>query len=451
MSSLQEGHQMEVECRSLGCAGEGVCSAGGISLFVPGALPGERVSVEVDTVKPRYAKATLLSVLSPSSKRVTPPCPIFDRCGGCQIQHLSYEGQLEAKRQRVVDALTRIAKLPEVEVLPCRPARAPFAYRNKIQMAIRKEKGQLQVGFYSRNSHDLVPVEECPIHCTPGEAVYEKIRPILLQTDLEPYCEESGEGVLRFLLIRTSLLTQESVVTLVTTGQEAKRVEQLARQLMERSKRVRGVAESVNRRRGNAILGDRFRTLAGSTHLFETLCGKQFRLSPAAFFQVNPPQAEALYQRALDWADLAPHQTVLDAYCGVGTLSVIAADRVARVIGIEVVESAVEDARANALLNLVQNCTFIAGTTEKIIGTVEPVDCALLNPPRKGCHPDLLRALIKRGPPRMVYLSCDPATLARDLAILSQSGYCVEAVEPFDMFPQTMHVESVAKLCRQPT
>lgn len=446
---MKQDNRVEVECRSLGCAGEGVCSADGFTLFVPGALPGEQVEAQVEEIKPRFAKASLLSVVRPSPHRISPPCPIFDRCGGCQIQHLDYPGQLEVKRQRVVDALSRIGGLREVEVLPCRPAPTPFAYRNKIQMAIRKERGEVAVGFYSRNSHELVAVEQCPIHCPLGEEVYRAIRPLFLKSSLEPYCEQTGEGVLRFLLLRSSLSTQETVITLVTTGKEPKGVERLGQELMKQHPRVRGVAESVNRRRGNAILGDRFRTLAGSTTLTEAVCGKQFQLSPAAFFQVNPPQAEALYQRALEWADLEQEQTVLDAYCGVGTLSIIAADRVAQVIGVEVVESAIENAKENALHNGVTNCTLFAGTAERVIRQLPSFDCALLNPPRKGCHPEVISALVERCPPTIVYLSCDPATLARDLALLSQSGYRVEVVEPFDMFPQTMHVESIARLRRQ--
>jgi 23S rRNA (uracil1939-C5)-methyltransferase len=445
---VKKSETVEVECRSLGCAGEGVCSADGLTLFVPGALPGERLLAEVEEVRPRFAKASLLSVIRPSPHRITPPCPIFDRCGGCQIQHLDYSGQLEAKRQRVIDALNRIGGLRDVEVLPCRPAPTPFGYRNKIQMAIRKEHGVTQVGFYSRNSHELVAVEQCPIHCPPGEAVYRAIRPTLLKSSVEPYCEQTGEGVLRFLLVRSSLSTQETVVTLVTTGRDPKGVEKLGKELMRQHPGVRGVAESINRSRGNAILGNQFRTLVGEINLTETVCGKQFQLSPAAFFQVNPPQAEALYQRAIEWADLQKDQTLLDAYCGVGTLAIIAAGRVAKVIGVEVVESAIENAKENATLNGVTNALFFAGTTEKVVRQLPSFDSVLLNPPRKGCHPEVISALIERNPRRIVYLSCDPATLARDLAILSKSGYCVEAVEPFDMFPQTMHVESVARICR---
>lgn len=439
----------KITIRSLGSAGEGIGTAEeGYALFVTGALPGERVSVEIVEKKERYAKGRMIDLIDPSPERVTPFCPLFSKCGGCQIQHLSYSGQLEAKRQRVVDALQRIGRL-EVEVLPCLPSPSPTHYRNKIQMPIHaREGGRLEVGFYERGSHRIVPIPNCPIHCHAGEVAYEQLRPLLLKSAIPGYCEEKGEGLLRHLVVKSSRLEKRALVILVTTGRNCPELRKLAETIVASCPAVAGVVENINRKRGNSILSDQFRQLAGEDHLWEELCGKRFRISPASFFQVNPDQAETLYKTALTFLDPQPESTLLDAFCGVGTLSIIAASQVSSVVGIEAVPQAVEDARANAKQNGSTNCQFICGTVEERIAAAPHFDLALLNPPRKGCDPAILKQLAKRAPKRIVYLSCDPATLARDLALLSRDGFQVTKVQPVDMFPQTMHVESVALINR---
>jgi len=415
----------EVFIRSLGSAGEGVGTVNGFPIFIEGALPGEEVAAEITVKKSRYAKGRIVEILKHSEHRTKPFCPLFGRCGGCQVQHLDYEGQLVAKRQRVIDALRRIGHL-ETEVLPCLAAPSPTHYRNKIQMPLHTG----EVGFFEHGTHNVVPVESCPIHRNAGEEAFRAVRPLLL-----------GSKV-RYLVIKSSRLEQRALCILVTDGKQP--VKALAEKMCSASPFVAGVVECINQKRGNSILTDQFRHLAGESHLIEELCGKQFRISPASFFQVNPEQAENLYQTALSFLDPPKEAHLLDAFCGVGTLSIIASDRVETVTGIEAVPQAIEDAKANGVRNGATNCHFVCGRVEEKIGEAPHFDYAILNPPRKGCDPAVIGALAERIPKRMVYLSCDPATLARDLTLLEKSGFKTIQVQPIDMFPQTMHVESVA-------
>jgi 23S rRNA (uracil1939-C5)-methyltransferase len=412
---------VEVTIRGLGASGEGVGSHEGLTMFVEGALPGERVRARITLQKPRYLKGELVEVLKPSPERVTPPCPYFGSCGGCQLQHLSYAGQLQVKRQRVIDAFERVGGLKDPPVEPTLES-SPFHYRHKIQMPVAH--GQL--GLYRRGTHDLIPIDGCLIHCERGEEVVRQIR------------DQLPEGV-RYVVVRTAHGTDDILVTLVSRDPPTNRLAKLAESL-----NATGVVHNLNRAEGNRILGERFTTLAGRPHLEERLGGLTFRLSAAAFFQVNPPGAEQLYALALEMAALGAEESCLDAYCGVGTLTLLAAQHCRQATGIEVVPQAIADARVNASLNGITNAQFHASTVEKLIGKLEEVDCVFLNPPRKGCEPEVLEVLQRWAPKRIVYISCDPATLARDCARLTD--YRVERVQPVDMFPQTAHVENVSLL-----
>lgn len=432
----------------LGINGEGIGYLDGYTVFVDGALPGEEIEARLVERKKSYGKGQLLRIRKPSPDRVEPPCPLFGRCGGCQIMHLRQDAQLEMKRQRVADALERIGKLGGITVLPCRPSPSPLHYRNKIQLPVRPGPSGLQLGFYARGSHDLIPVERCYIHCALGETVYQAVRKVLLPAPVPAYEPQTGSGELRFVLIKSALATREALVVLVAKSADLATWQPLAAAMREACPAIKGVVLNVNPQPGNVVLGKKFITLSGSAEIEENLMGLRFNISAASFFQVNPAQAEQVYSQVIAFAGLSGKETVLDAYCGVGTMALAAAAHCRQVIGVECVPEAIVDARKNAERNGIANAAFHCADAAQWIQTLEAVDVVLLNPPRKGCEPALLQRLGKLAPATIVYVSCDPATLARDLALLATLGFAVECVQPFDMFPQTAHLETVVKLRR---
>ncbi len=446
MTNPKIGNKIQTIIRSVGSHGEGVGDCQGYTVFVEDALPGEVVEAVIFESKKRYARALLNRLLQPSPHRVQPICPLSGTCGGCQLMHLSYDQQLEVKRQRVLDSLQRIGKLSSVEVAPCLPSPSPLYYRNKIQCPIRNTQEGISIGLYARSSHDLIEVERCFIHCSLGEEVYEKARALIKQSGIKAYDPATGTGELRHILVRSAIHAKEVLVLLVTHRKISKSLLKLAHEIMDACPYVKGVVHNLNTAQTNVILGAEYETLVGCGHIHETLCGLTFKVSPASFFQVNTLQAEKLYLKALEWAGLAGNEVVLDAFCGVGTLTLLFAKRAAKVIGIECVPEAIQDAKYNAELNQVNNASFICGKVEEAIHKLPDIDIILLNPPRKGCEPEALQGIIQIKPRTVLYISCDPATLARDLAILCSSGYAVDRVQPFDMFPQTVHVETLVKL-----
>ena len=427
----------QISIQRLGINGEGIGHLDGMTLFVDGALPGEVVDVQIYEQHKRYAHAKVVHYHTVSPHRKTPPCALFGKCGGCQMMHLEEKQQLETKRQRVLDALQRIGKL-NVDVLSCIASPSALHYRNKIQLPIRGG-GPLRIGLFASNSHDLVEIEDCKIHCPLGDEAFQKVKMILKNGEIP-------EGILKTLLIKTAVSTRQVLVILVT--QETSNLGTVAKEILSAMPEIKGVVQNIHDSSNNVILGKTFHTLAGQGFIEEKLCGLYFKVSPASFFQVNPAQAENLYQKALQFADLKGEEKVLDAYCGVGTLSLIFAQKAKEVIGVECVADAIQDAQENARLNQVNNVRFICEKAEDFISTLKDVDVAVINPPRKGCENSFLEKLSRLSPKRIVYISCDPATLARDLAFLCSCGYKVDQVQPFDMFPQTAHVECVVKISK---
>lgn len=420
----------EVEIERLGVSGEGVGQVDGYTLFVEGALPGERVRARLTERRKRYGRAEVVERLVSSPKRVEPVCPLFGRCGGCQLMHLKYEEQLVAKRQRVVDALERIGKCVGVVVEPCRPSPRSLHYRNKIQLPLCP--GTSSLGLYARGSHAVVPIEQCFIHCALGERAFQVVAALL-------------QGEVRHVLIKTAVNTQQVLVGLITRGTLGE-LQNLSTRIFDALAEIKGVVGLENRRSDNVVVSGAFQTLAGAGAIEEVMGGLRFKVSPASFFQVNTAQAEQLYRRAVELAELQGSEVVLDAYCGVGTLSLFMARYAKAVLGVECVPAAIDDAQENAKQNGIDNATFTCAAAEAYIPTLQAVDVAVLNPPRKGCAGAVLDSLISLRPKTLIYISCDPATLARDLALLVAGGYTIDHVEPFDMFPQTAHVETLVRL-----
>lgn len=465
---------VEAEIIGIGHDGEGVGRTNGFTLFIHGALPGERVRAQVTYVKKQYGYAKLLEVLGESRDRVQAPCPIYNQCGGCQLQHLSYPAQLDWKRQSVVDALERIGKLrvkspaqstligaedtipssqeAGVVVHPTIGMDEPWRYRNKAQVPIGQVEGGLIGGFYAQGSHRIIDMDECLIQHEYNDLVVGKVKEIGRELGIEPYDEESHAGLLRHVVVKVGFRTGDIMVVLVTNGEHIPRRNEWIERIIAAVPGIKSICQSVNTGRTNVIFGDRTKVLWGEETIRDFIGDVEFAISARSFYQVNPVQTEVLYRKALEYAGLTGTETVIDAYCGIGTISLFLARHAKRVYGVEIVGDAIADARRNAELNDLRNVTFAVGKAEEVIPAwreqgVIP-DVIVVDPPRKGCEASLLETMAAMRPQRIVYVSCNPATLARDLAILEQQGYRTIEVQPVDMFPHTTHVECVIGMQR---
>ncbi|KAF3361863.1 23S rRNA (uracil-C(5))-methyltransferase RlmCD [Chlamydiales bacterium STE3] len=445
MHSLKKHDVLQTTISKLGKQGEGVGDFQGFPIYVEGALPGELVEVTISECRTTYARANLITALQVSPLRVTPPCPYFGHCGGCQLMHLSYEEQLVFKQQKVLSAFLHVANM-HLTILPCLPSPKALHYRNKTQYPVEMSPNGLILGLYTRSSHDLIAIDACQIHCELGESVYHRVQKILQQSSLKAYNPQTREGELRYLLIRTSINLREVLVTLVTTSQLKVALLPLAEKIMAENPSVKGIVQNINDQATNVILGSSYQTILGSPSTLEKLGDLFFKISSASFFQVNTLQAECLYNKALSLSAVKGHETLLDAYCGVGSIALFFARHVKKVIGVERVPEAIEDAKANAALNCIDNTEFICASAETFIPTLDAIDILILNPPRKGCDKSLLEQIPRFKPRMILYISCDPTTLARDVAFLCMQDYVIETIQPFDMFPQTTHVETLVKL-----
>lgn len=414
--------------RDLTVFGEGVGTHEGLTVFVDGALPEELVLAKIVLKKTSYAKAELIKVIEKSPDRTYPICPVFGMCGGCQMMQLAYEKQLEVKKKRVFDAFERIGKLKEFEIAACVASPKPLYYRNKIQLPVSEN---LKFGLYAKRSHDIVPIDTCYIQSEVGNKILEEIRPV--------------KGI-RHILIRSNR-KGELIIVLVTREKPAPEIKSLAKEISQKVG-VKGVLHGLNAREDNVLFSDAYTTLYSDPYLEEEILGIKVHISPASFFQVNLEQAENLYRKAFELSELKEGDRVLDAYSGIGVFAIYLAKQGACVVGIEVVESAVEDAKKNAERNEVR-VDFRLGTVEKLIGKVGKIDVVFINPPRKGCEESVLEAIVARSPEKVIYTSCDPATLARDLHFFAKNGYGKIEAFPFDMFPQTMHVETVVRIRKE--
>ncbi|MEC7838988.1 MAG: 23S rRNA (uracil(1939)-C(5))-methyltransferase RlmD [Chlamydiota bacterium] len=441
---LEKNQKINLKITSIGSSGEGIGKHNGITIFVEGALPGEEIIASVIKTKKNYAFAKLIKLVSSSPDRVSPVCPVFGRCGGCQIMHLKYSEQLKVKRQKVIDALERIGKLKNIYVEDCVPSPEHLNYRNKVQLPVKTIDDIFTIGFFKKKSHQVIPVEQCHIHCSIGEQVLATVKSVILEERPDIQSE------IKHIIIKSSIKEGKVLVILVRSGKLKKSFSLLGQLLMDKCIEIAGVVENINSSsRGKAVTGDRWNTLSGNPFIYEELCDVKFKISPASFFQVNTHQAEQLYEKVIQIASIDKSKKILDTYCGIGTLSLIAAKHAKQVLGIEYIPQAIDDARANAKLNQIDNCEFICGKTEDYIEKYCNVDIVFVNPPRQGCDRKVISALGRLNNTQIVYISCDPATLARDLAHLVESGYSIRTVAPFDMFPQTMHVETIVLLEKQ--
>ena len=449
---LAKNQCFEMTCDAFGQDAQGVCRHEGMAVFVPGLLPGERALVRIVKPEKRYAFGRVEKLLEKSPSRAEPFCPIYKRCGGCVCQHMTYEASLAFKRRQVQDLLQRVGGL-SIEVPPVWGMAHPFGYRNKGAYPVAQTDSAPACGFFAPRSHDLVPLPEngCAIQGEDSARATQAVLSWMRENNIPAYDEQTGRGLVRHIMTRST--TSGELMVVVVTRADIPKASRLIELLRAAVPGLCSVCLSVNSRRTNVILGTDIRVLWGKAAMEDTLCGLRFSVSPLSFFQVNPQQTERLYGLALEYADLTGAETVVDAYCGAGTISLLLAQKAKKVIGIEIVPEAIQNANENAARNGIANAEFRVGATEELLpklveNGLRP-DVIVLDPPRKGCDPAVLQAIIAAAPKRVVYVSCGAPTLARDAKLLAEGGYAAEKVQCVDMFCWTGAVETVMSLVQQ--
>lgn len=449
---VKKGDIIEVQISGLGSSGEGVGRYNGFTVFVKNALPEEIVQAEIVLVKKNYAVGVLKQLIKAASERTEPICPVYEECGGCQLQHLSYAGQLKMKQQQVLDALTRIGHL-DVEVLPVIGCSNPWNYRNKMQFpAAVNAEGKINIGCYAAATHSVIDTGSCLIQKEANNEVLTTVRKWMQRFGISAYDEKTGKGLVRHVMSRVGVHSGEVMAVLITSAYDIPHKKELVEWLEKYVPGLVSVVQNINKKPTNVVMGSKTRVLYGRPTITDSLGALSFNISAQSFFQVNSEQAEKLYNKALEYAALNGNETVVDVYCGTGTISLYLAKHAAQVYGIEIVPPAIEDAKKNAADNNCHNAEFILGDAaeklpELLAQGIQP-DVVIVDPPRAGCEQKVLQAIADVKPKRIVYVSCNPASLARDLAYLAERDYKALAAQPVDMFPMTSHVETVVSLSK---
>ena len=442
---MQKNQIINTTCQRLGAQMEGVCFYEDTAVFVPYALPGEEISCRIEKTQKRHAFGKLLHIKNANPVRREPPCPVYYRCGGCAAQHMAYEQTLAFKRVQVEDCFLHIGKL-KVTVPSVLGMKDPWHYRNKTALPVGGDAGRPKIGFYAPRSHDIINIASCPVAKEGLNGVMKAVRRWMEDYQIAPYNEESHTGLVRHVMARESR-SGEVMAVIVINGSDLPKQKELLAQLQKEVPALASLCISRHTARSNVILGDSYQVVWGQERLKDTLCGLHFFLSPLSFFQINPEQTEVLYQTALDFAGLTGNETVADVYCGAGTISLLLALKAKKVIGLETVEAAVSDAIKNAEHNGICNAEFLTGNAEvllpKLVEEGLRPDVIVLDPPRKGIEPEVIAAIAKARPKRVVYVSCNPATQARDAALFDEAGYEITRCQPVDMFCWTHGVENV--------
>ena len=454
-----------VEITDIGVSGEGIGHVDGYTLFIKDAVIGDVVKVKVMKAKKNYGYARLMKVITPSEYRVEPKCAFARRCGGCQIQEMSYDRQLVFKDQKIRGNLERIGGFTKDQIdtvmQPVVGMEHPFGYRNKAQFPFGTDKeGNPITGFYAGRTHDIIANTDCALGVEQNKEILEIILQYMRGNKIKSYDEKTGKGLIRHALIRYGFKTKEIMVCLVVNGKRLPKAERLIEKLIQ-IEGMTSITISPNTRRDNVIMGDSYEILWGQGYITDYIGNVKYQISPLSFYQVNPVQTEKLYGLALEYADLKGDETVWDLYCGIGTISLFLAQKAKQVYGVEIVPQAIDDAKENAKINQIDNAEFFVGKAEEVLpeyyaeyerehnGETAHADVIVVDPPRKGCDETLLETIVKMQPEKVVYVSCDSATLARDLKYLCANGYEIMVCRGVDQFPQSVHVETVVLLSQQ--
>ena len=443
-----------LEIEDCGIDGEGIGKADGFTVFVKDAVIGDTVTAKIIKAKKNYGYGRLMEVLKPSPYRVEPKCEFARQCGGCQLQALSYDQQLVFKTNKVKGHLERIGGFTDIPMEPIIGMDELFHYRNKAQFPVgRNKEGKIVTGFYAGRTHNIIENRDCALGVAENKEVLDRVIAHMEKYGIEPYNEATGKGLVRHVLIRYGYFTKEVMVCLILNGNKIPKEEQLVKSLCE-IPGMTSITINVNKKRSNVILGEEIRLLWGQEYITDRIGDISYQISPLSFYQVNPMQTQKLYAKALEYADLHGEETVWDLYCGIGTISLFLAQKAKFVRGVEIVPAAIENAKENAKLNGLENTEFFVGKAEEVLPREYKkngvyADVIVVDPPRKGCDETLLETMVEMNPERIVYVSCDSATLARDLKYLCERGYELRKVCPVDQFGMTVHVETVVLLSQQ--
>ncbi len=441
-----------VSITSINSSGFGVCRVDGIVVFVAGGVTGDELQIKIIKSKKNYAVAKIEKIIKPSEKRQENDCPVFKKCGGCVYRHVKYEDELEFKRNNVRDDFERIGHFKNVKLMPIIGAENTLRYRNKAQYPVGSENGKICAGFFASRTHEIVPCEDCLLQPAIFSEIVKEVIAWAESNGVAAFDSKTGRGELRHIYLRIAEKTGEIMLTLVSAVKKLKNEDELVKKITEKFPQVKTLVINVNSEKTNVILGDECRDLYGNGFICDILCDTKIKISPLSFYQVNRRQAERLYEKAREYMGNVENKTVLDLYCGTGTIGLCTAKGAKRLIGVEIIEEAVKDAEENARINLRENAEFICADAEKAAEILKekniPADIIVVDPPRKGLTPKLIETIAGFDPERVVYVSCDPATLARDSEIFGQYGFNVQQVTPVDLFPRTAHCENVALLMR---
>ncbi|MFA1782175.1 23S rRNA (uracil(1939)-C(5))-methyltransferase RlmD [Bacillus velezensis] len=449
---IEKNEYYDVIFEDLTHDGAGVAKVQGFPIFVPNALPEEKAQIKVTRVKKGFAFGRLIELKEESPHRTDAPCPIYKQCGGCQLQHMTYEGQLLFKQKQVKDVLERIGKLnlSKVIVHPTLGMEDPWNYRNKAQVPVGEREGGLVAGFYQQRSHDIIDMSACLIQQSKNDEAVQAVKDICSSYGVKAYNEERHKGWLRHIMVRYGVVTGEMMIVFITRTSDFPHKAKIIEDITAQFPHVKSIVQNINPNKTNVIFGNETNVIWGEEYIYDLIGDVKFAISARSFYQVNPEQTKVLYDKALEYAELQGEETVIDAYCGIGTISLFLAKQAKKVYGVEIVPEAIEDAKRNAELNGITNAEFAVGEAETVIPKWYKegitADTLVVDPPRKGCDEALLRTIIDMKPKRVVYVSCNPGTLARDLRVLEDGGYQTLEVQPVDMFPHTNHVECVAVL-----
>ena len=457
MVLIEKNKDYVLDIISQGYEGEGIAKVDGtFPVFIEGALKGEKVNAKIIKVKKNFAYGKLLNVIEPSNERCEAQCNIYKKCGGCKLQHSTYNEQLRFKHERVKDCISKIGKLDESLVKFPIGMEEPWRYRNKVQLPIGLVNGELKIGFFAPRSHEIIDMENCLIQDEIADKVVKITRAWINKNNIKPYNidgQYDESGILRHIMIRRGFTTNEVMVVIVTNGHKLPNKEEFINEIVDTIPGIKSIVQNINSKPTNVILGQECITLWGEPTISDYIGNFRFNISPLSFFQVNPIQTEVLYGKALEYSQLTGGETVFDAYCGTGTITLFLSQKAKKVYGVEIIPQAIENARINAVENKVDNVEFFVGESEVIIPDLinkgVKADVVVVDPPRKGCDVKLLNSITNINAERIVYVSCDPSTLARDLAILEEKGYKTTEIQPVDMFPHTAHIENVALLIKK--
>lgn len=451
MIPVEKNKEYTVKIDTVSSDGSGIAHIDNFAIFIPQTVSGDTAKIKITDVKKRFAHGRLEQIITPSQKRREADCPHYENCGGCQLRHIKYEEQLNIKKEIVENAMRRIGGFSDFSAEEIVGMDNPVRYRNKMVFPVGNKNGGTVCGFYARKSHDIIPLTDCAIGDKTNKDIIDAVLSYINENNITAY--DGANGIIRRIFTRTSYTTQEIMVVISANAKSLPHSEKLVEKLISVSDKITSIILNINTNKNEPLITDRNVTLWGNDRITDTLCGVKFSISPQSFFQINPVQTEKLYTRALEYAAIDKTMSIMDIYCGIGTISLCAAKTAKSVIGVEIIEKAIDDAKKNALANGIANTRFFADSAENIVPRLiergETPDVVILDPPRKGSDEKTLSAIVKAQPVRIVYVSCNPATLARDARFLADNGYKITRASSFDLFPHTTHVETVVLMTKK--